>query len=212
MPVPLRLYAQTPARRAGQICLDAVVLAWAVVWIWVATLVHRGMITLASAGFQLRDGAGGVASNLGRAGSEVRQAPLIGGTLAAPLGSAGSAAGQVADAGRQFGDRLTGASLVVAVAIAVAGALPVLIPWLTCRWRYARRAGSTAALVRRPGGQRLLALRALTGRPTARLLAVHDDPVTAWDEGDPEVTAALAALELRALGLRPARASLVDAR
>jgi hypothetical protein len=204
MPTPLRPYAQHPVRLTAQVVADLIVLTWTAAWIWVAVAIHGGMLTLASAGFHLRDGAGGVASNLGSAGDGVRKTPLVGDTLAAPLAGAGSAAGQVASAGQEFGDRLTGAALPVAIAVAIAGAVPFVLPWLIVRWHYARRAGATAALLDRPGGQRLLALRAMTGRPTARLLALHPDPVGAWDRGDPEVTAALAALELRALGLRPA--------
>jgi hypothetical protein len=86
----------------------------------------------------------------------------------------------------------------------------VVVPWLRARWRYARRAGSAVVLLRRPGGQRLLALRALARRPTGRLIAVHDDPIGAWFAGDPQVTAALAALELRSLGVRPALRPLVS--
>jgi len=204
MPSPLRPYAQSPLRLTLQVGADLLAVAWTALWIWIATLIHAGLVTLGSAGFRLRDGAGGIASGLGHAGDGVRKTPLIGDALAAPLGSAGSAAGQVAGAGQDFGDRLTGAALPVAVAVAIAGAVPFVLPWLAARWRYARRAGATAALLSRPGGQRLLALRAMSGRPAARLLAIDPDPVAAWDRGDPAVTAALAALELRALGLRPA--------
>jgi hypothetical protein len=204
MATPLRPYAQAPMRRGLQVLADVLVVAWTVGWIWVATLVHGGMEALASAGFRLRDGAGGVASNLDQAGESMRRTPIVGDALAAPLGSAGSAAGDVADAGRQFGDHLSTAALPVAVLVVVLGCLPVVLPWAYARWRYARRAGSTALLLQQPGGQRLLALRAMAGRPTARLLAVCPDPVDAWDRNDPQVTAALANLELRALGMRRA--------
>jgi len=203
MPSPLRPYAQSPVRLMLQVVADLLAVAWTAAWIWIAVAVHAGLATLGSAGFRLRDGAGGIASGLGHAGSEVRRTPLVGDALAAPLGSAGSAAGTVADAGQQFGDRLTGAALPVAVAVAIAGAVPFVLPWLAARWRYARRAGATAALLGQPGGQRLLALRAMAGRPAPRLLAIDPDPVAAWERGDPQLTAALAALELRALGLRP---------
>lgn len=47
----------------------------------------------------------------------------------------------------------------------------------------------------------LLALRALTHRPSTALAAVHPDPAAAWRDGDPDVTARLADVALRALGL-----------
>src|SRR5690349_11980190 len=204
MATPLRPYAEAPMRRGLQILADVLAVLWAALWIWIATLVHAGMESLASAGFRLQDGAGGLASGLGQAGDAMRRTPLVGDALAAPLGSAGSAASGVADAGHQFGDHLTAAALPVALLVVVLGTLPVLLPWGFARWRYARRAGSTAVLLAQPGGRRLLALRAMAGRPTARLLAVDPDPVAAWDRNDPQVTEALARLELRALGMRGA--------
>jgi hypothetical protein len=51
----------------------------------------------------------------------------------------------------------------------------------------------------------LFALRALTNRPLRQLHRVHPDPARAWRAGDPAATAALAELELAALGLRPRR-------
>jgi hypothetical protein len=199
--MPLRPYARNPLRLLLQLSADVLVLAWTAGWIWLARLVHDGLLALASAGFTMRNGAGGLESSLDRARDGVHQVPLAGAALAAPLGTAGSAAGQVASAGRAFGDRLTSAALPVAIALALAGALPIVLPWLAARCRYARRAGATQALLRHPGGQRLLALRAMAGRAPSRLLTVHPDPVQAWSDGDPEVTAALASLELRALGL-----------
>ena len=55
---------------------------------------------------------------------------------------------------------------------------------------------------RPPAGPDLLALRALTRRSTATLLGVAPDPAAAWRHGDAAVVAALAAVELAALGLR----------
>jgi hypothetical protein len=81
--------------------------------------------------------------------------------------------------------------------------LPLLAPWFALRLRYARQAGATSGLAASAGGIRLLALRALTNQPTHRLLAVTPDPVGGWDRDEPAVTAALAGLELRRLGLQP---------
>jgi hypothetical protein len=48
----------------------------------------------------------------------------------------------------------------------------------------------------------LLALQALTRRPTRLLLEVAPEPAAAWRHGDPVAVAGLAAVELEALGLR----------
>ena len=89
------------------------------------------------------------------------------------------------------------------------GALPVLLMWLPLRLRYARLARS--AVTARAVDTDLLALRAITRRPVRRLLKIAPDPAAAWRRDDRDVVRALAALELRSLGLRcpahPARLS-----
>ena len=99
---------------------------------------------------------------------------------------------------------------VLGLVVALAPILSVVAVWAALRWRFARRAGATALLATSPGGQHLLALRALAGRPLHELVAVSDDPVAAWDAEDPDVTRALADLETRRWGVRlrgPALAS-----
>ncbi|MGR0317913.1 hypothetical protein [Agromyces sp. ZXT2-3] len=65
------------------------------------------------------------------------------------------------------------------------------------------RAGRTTAVLARPGGADLLALRALTGRSLVGVLAADPDAaVTGWREGDPDTIRALAALEAGAVGVR----------
>jgi hypothetical protein len=90
-----------------------------------------------------------------------------------------------------------------AVAIVVLGALPVLLTWLPLRLRYARQARSAATA--RTVDTDLLALRAITRLPVRRLLKIAPDPAAAWRRDDRPVVRALAALELRSLGLRSPR-------
>jgi len=53
-----------------------------------------------------------------------------------------------------------------------------------------------------PAGEQLLALRALANRPLAKLVAISGDPVGAWRHQDAVAIHGLAALELRAAGVR----------
>jgi hypothetical protein len=76
----------------------------------------------------------------------------------------------------------------------------VVAVWLALRVRWVLAARS--ALL---AGPDLLALRALTCRPTATLRRVAPEPAAAWRRGDDDVVAALAAVELGALGLRSQR-------
>jgi hypothetical protein len=89
------------------------------------------------------------------------------------------------------------------VLVAMVGVLPALVIWLPLRIRYARLAGAAVACRERDAD--LLALRALTSVPVRRLRTVTDDPASSWRRGDPDVVRALAALELRRLGLRAPR-------
>jgi hypothetical protein len=56
-----------------------------------------------------------------------------------------------------------------------------------------------------PTGEDLLALRALATRPLNQLAGLGPDVAGAWRRGDPATVSALAALELRDLGLQPVR-------
>ncbi|TBL27832.1 hypothetical protein EYA84_28020, partial [Verrucosispora sp. SN26_14.1] len=52
-----------------------------------------------------------------------------------------------------------------------------------------------------PAGRDLLALRALAGQPLRKLTRISPDVAEAWRQGDDATVNALAALELRRLGL-----------
>jgi hypothetical protein len=54
-----------------------------------------------------------------------------------------------------------------------------------------------------PAGRDLLALRALASRPLDQLTRLGPDIAQSWRNGDASAVDALAALELRNLGLRP---------
>ncbi|WP_258076883.1 MULTISPECIES: hypothetical protein [Thermobifida] len=98
------------------------------------------------------------------------------------------------------------------MAVAVLAVAVALGAWLPVRLRWIRQASQARQLTRLPGeaGTRLLALRALTAAPVPALCRLHDDPAEAWRSGDERVVAELAALELRRLGLHPARPAPSD--
>jgi hypothetical protein len=202
-PHGLRPYADRPLRLTAQVLADVLVLTWTALWTWVAVEVYRGIVALGAAGHRLQDAVDGAAGRLEEAGDVATRVPLAGDRLARPLTSAGSAAADVADAGRGFADAVTSAALPVALVIAVTTVLPLAVPWILLRARYARQAGATARLAASPAGTRLLALRALAGAPTRRLVELDPDPVAAWTRQDDTIVTALAALELRRTGLRP---------
>jgi hypothetical protein len=205
-------YASTPGRAFVQLAVDVSVILWIAVWIVVGRFVHAAIASFAEVGRKVDSGAGGIASNLDQAGNSAAKVPLVGDTLKTPLQAAGNAASDLASAGQGLEDKATWLAVVLALAVAVPPILGVVVPWLALRFRFARRAGATADLAATPGGERLLALRALANRPLPRLQTLDEDPLEAWRRDDPEVVARLAALELRASGVRVPRGMAAQAR
>ena len=92
--------------------------------------------------------------------------------------------------------------MLLALAVAAPPILAVTMPWLFLRLRFFRRKWTVTALAATAAGQQLLALRALANRSPANLAAVSADPVDAWRREDPVTIHRLAALELRAAGIK----------
>jgi hypothetical protein len=195
-------YAATPGRALTQAAADLLVVLWLVLWYYVGKAVHTAIAAFAEVGRRVEGGAGAIAGNLDQAGTGAGKIPLVGDSVSSPLRAAGNAARDIAGAGHGLDERATTLSIVLALAVAIPPALAVAVPWLLLRLRFARRAGAAATLARAPGGDRLLALRALANRPLPRVLDVGEDPVEGWRSGDPETIRRLAALELRAVGLK----------
>jgi hypothetical protein len=203
--VPLRPYASRLSRALPQVLADAALLVWVVAWVQVARAVDRAVRGLAQPGYAVQSGAGKLAGNLRDAGQGVAGLPLVGHPLGAPLTSAGGQAGDVADAGRELGDRITASALPVSLVVLAVAVVPVVLVWATLRGRFAVRAGACAALARRPGGDDLLALRALATRSPRRLAAMGPDLVGRWRREEPDTVRRLAELELRLCGVRRPR-------
>jgi len=197
----VRFHADLPARRARQLAADA---AWAVLVVASVLLgwaVAAGVRAVADPARSFTTGAGGLAEQLRGAGSRVEGTPLVGDDLSAPLLAAADRAGDLAAAGRAQVASVERWATGAGVAVALTGVVLVTLVWLVPRVRWARRAAAARRLQGRPGGERLLALRALQSAPAGDLLAVDADPAGAWNAGDPVVVRALAAVHLRSLGL-----------
>lgn len=198
-------YATTPTRLLRQLISDLVVIAWTTVWVLVGMAVHAAVSTIADVGRQVETGANGVADNLNSAGDRTDDVPLIGDALAKPLRAASEAALDIAGAGHSLDHTASWLAWVLALAVAAPPILFVALPWLYLRIRFFRRKWTAITLSSTAAGEQLLALRALANRPLAKLAAVTPDPVGAWRDLDPIAIRGLAALELRAAGVRVRR-------
>jgi hypothetical protein len=199
------LYADAPARRFRQVVGDLFIVAWVWFWVWLSMKLYHLVEKLAVPGQKLASAGDGISSNLATAGSKVGSVPVAGKDLASPLNQAANAAKSIADAGREQQTVVHQMSWALALLLLAMPMAVVLFIWLPLRLRWIRRAGVASSLRRGSAGQDLLALRALTNQPLRRLSTVDEDPVGAWRRGDAATVTALARLELRQLGLRPAK-------
>ena len=196
-------YATTPRRLLMQLVSDVTVVIWSLIWVMVGLAVHAAVATIAAVGRQVESGANGVADNLESAGESVEGVPWIGDDLQSPLTAAGEAALDLANAGHSLDSTASWLAWVLALAVASPPILAVGMPWLFLRIRFVRRKWTALALAATPAGEQLLAMRALANRPLPKLASVSIDPVGAWRRDDVVTIRGLAALELRAAGIRP---------
>jgi hypothetical protein len=199
----MRIYAERPGRALLQLLADAAVIVWVYVVVQVAQAARDVVLQLQGPADRLTGAGDAIRGAFDNAADTASAVPFVGDDLARALGTGSSAGDSLSSSGRELAATAATAGAAVAVAITVLGVLPVVAVWLTLRVRWVRVAAS--ARTARAADPDLLALRALTGRPTRRLLEVTPEPGAAWRSGDPAVVAALAAVELDALGLRPIR-------
>ena len=199
----MRLYAARPDVRLGQVLADAGVLAWGVLWVVLARLVHGAVLVLAEPGRAVEDLGASVADSMGSAASAAEDVPVVGDELAEPLGDLGSAAGAVGGAGQAAQDAVGTLATVLAVLLVVLPVGWLLLRWLPWRVRWVREATAATGLVRGPAPDLdLLAARAVATAPLPRLAALPPGTGAAWRSGDPAAVRSLAALEADRLGLR----------
>jgi hypothetical protein len=199
----VKIYADRLPTAIRQLLTDLLVVIWVYAWIRAGFWVHDLVLKLGVPGQKLEGAGSGMADNLADAGSKVGRVPLVGDELTQPFARAAEAARSLADAGREQQEIVGNLALVLAALLLAVPLGLVLFAWLPMRLRWMRRAGVAAAVRDQPAGRDLLALRALAGRPLNELTRLGPDIAQSWRNGDASAVDALAALELKDLGLRP---------
>jgi hypothetical protein len=199
----VKLYADRLPVALRQLILDILVVIWVYAWIRAGIWVHDLVLKLAVPGQKLEGAGSGIADNLADAGRKVGRVPLVGDELTAPFSRAAEAARSLAEAGREQQEIVGNLALVLALLMVAVPLGLVLFVWLPRRVRWMRRAGVAAGVRDQPAGRDLLALRALASRPLQELTRLGPDVARSWRAGDASTVDALAALELKDLGLRP---------
>ncbi len=198
----MQLYASSPARRTRQVAADVGMLAWVVLWVLVARVVHGAVLVLAEPGRAVEDLAGSVAGNMESAAGVAEDVPLVGDELSAPFGALADAGDSVSGAGQAAQDAVGTLSTVLAVVLVVLPVGWLLLRWLPWRLRWAREAAAARTLLAGTPDLHLLAVRALATAPLPRLAALPAGTGAAWQAGNPDAVRALAGVELDRLGLR----------
>jgi len=199
----MKLYADTAARRTRQVLADAITLAWCALWVWAAVRLHELLLLLARPGEAMVDAGTRLSGSLGETADRLAGVPVVGEEVRAPVDDAARAADRLREAGLQQQSAAGDLALFLAIAVAALPILLALLVWLPRRVRFVRRASAAQRLLGRDRDLDLFALRALATQPMHVLARIDADPADAWRRRDPDVLRALAALELRADGLRP---------
>jgi hypothetical protein len=200
----VKIYADLPATRARQFLTDLLVVAWVYGWVKLGFWLHDLVEKLAAPGRKVESAGTGLADNLASAGNKVDNVPGVGGSLAAPFNKAAEAARSLASAGHEQQAVVGDLALALSLALVAIPLGLVLFVWLPLRVRWIRRANAAAALRGAVSGRDLLALRALARQPLRKLAKLDPEIASEWRRGNPDAVEALARLELRTLGLRPA--------
>lgn len=198
----MTLYSNTPTRRTIQIVIDLVLLIWVAALCWLAWAVGSSMRNLAEAGRQMRDGGTTFDEQMRTLAQKAGDIPLVGSSLQEPFQSAAGAGVSVRDAGQTFATSIDRLGWLLTATIALSALFVAVMLWLGLRLPWVRRASVASRRLQMPGGDTLLAWDALEASKPASLLAVHPDPVAAWQHGDPAAVRGLADLRLAQLGLR----------
>ncbi|NUR99651.1 MAG: hypothetical protein HOV67_30890 [Kribbellaceae bacterium] len=203
----MKLYSDVGGQRFRQVVGDLLLLAWIWLCVELGLLVHRMVEALCTPGRKAAEAGDGLAGDLRRLSEPIGKVPAVGDQLRSPIDSAAGAAGKLAQAGR---DQVHAVDQLALVLAGVTIGLPVLFAvliWVPRRIRFVRRARAAQRFIDNAADLDLFALRAMANQPMHKLAKISDDPVTAWREGDSEVIAQLAGLELRTIGLKPPRTS-----
>ncbi len=197
----MQLYASSPVLRTRQLAADAGLLAWLVLWLLVARVVHGAVMALAGPGQAVEDLGSSVAGNMGSAAGVAEDVPVVGDELSAPFDALADAGGSVTGAGRAAQDAVGTLAAVLAVVLVVLPVGWLLLRWLPWRLRWARDAAAARTMLRGTPDLHVLAARALATAPLPDLAALPAGTGAAWQSGDPAAVRALAELELRRLGV-----------
>ncbi|GAB2653866.1 hypothetical protein [Kribbella swartbergensis] len=198
----MKLYSDVGSQRFGQVVGDLMLVGWIWLCVELGQVVFRITNALGAPGRKAAEAGDGLAGDLRRLSEPIGKVPAVGDQLRSPVDGAASAAGKLAQAGRDQAEAVEQLAYVLAGVTIGLPVLFALLLWLPRRIRFSRRATAAQKFIDSAADLDLFALRAMANQPMHRLARISGDPVSAWRNGDTEVIAKLADLELRSTGLK----------
>jgi hypothetical protein len=198
----VKLYSDVGSQRFGQVFGDLLLLGWIAFCTALGLAVFKITNALGYPGRKAAEAGDGLAGDLHNMSGPVGKVPLVGDQLRSPIDGAASAAGKLAEAGREQAHAVEQLAYLLAGVTIGLPVLFALLIWLPRRIRFSRRATAARKFIDNAADLDLFALRAMANQPMHKLAKISADPVTAWREGDTTVITKLADLELRTTGLR----------
>ncbi|MCU1414064.1 MAG: hypothetical protein JWN80_1404 [Microbacteriaceae bacterium] len=198
----MKLYSDFPARRTRQVFADLIALGSIALFVWLGVSLYQLVDRLAAFGVDLENAGAGFRKTMSDVGKNLGGVPFIGSGIRAPFDGASNAGKALETAGQNQQDAVGQLATALGFGVALVPILFVLLIWLVPRIRFIRRASSAKRSVRGGAGVELLALRALATQRLSSIAKVDPDPMGAWRRGDQKVMRELAALELRASGVK----------
>jgi acyl-CoA synthetase (AMP-forming)/AMP-acid ligase II len=199
----MKLYADRPTRVLSQLIGDLVVVIMGYLAIRLGLATHARVAELAGPGRDAEATARQLDGQLRDAAGNLRDTPLVGGTLAKPFRALAATSRDLAAQAQAYQDSVERLATLAGFLVAGVILVVLLVLWLPRRVSWIVEASAASRLVRRSeAAADLLAVRALARQPLRVLARVDPDVVAGWRAGDPAAAGVLAALELDELGLR----------
>jgi hypothetical protein len=194
----VKLYAQTPHMRNGQILRDLVTMAWVGLWACVGIRVHDLVAALAGPGRAVESAGQNLSRSADDAASGIADVPVVGDALAGPFGALSGVGRTLQGAGAAQQEAITELALWLGISLALIPIAYVVLKYLPERLAWIREATAAHHIRLEADDLELFALRAAVTRPFHELRRVSQDPAADLASGNYK---ALARLELAALGL-----------
>jgi hypothetical protein len=194
----LRVYSEVPAQRRRQIVSDVVVVLLIAFFIWVGTLVHDTVASLAVLATGVKEAGQTVEGGFLSVADAVSNVPVVGEAIGSAIAGAGDGTGgNLADLGQSGEDAVNELATILGIVTALLPILVLLAVVLPRRIRKVRHmsvASRALTDLHDPERRRLLAMRAAFGLPYDELLERTPDPLGDLAAGryDALVAAALA--------------------